>query len=216
MKNILKMKEPVNTWTHFVSFIAAIVGLVFLVILSRDNLSKLVIMTIYGISVILLYGASSLYHWIKTTPKKELVLKKLDHVAIYILIAGSYTPVFYFGLEGKWKWAMLISVWVLAIIGIILKIWFIHLPRYVSTAFYVSLGWIALVPLFQLIGQLPTGAMVLMFVGGVAYTIGAIIYATKWLDFFPNRFGFHEIFHIFVVIGSVVHFFMMLFYIIPL
>ncbi|KXG44953.1 hemolysin III family channel protein [Tepidibacillus decaturensis] len=210
------MKEPVNTWTHFVSFIAAIVGLVFLVILSRDNLSKLVIMTIYGISVILLYGASSLYHWIKTTPKKELVLKKLDHVAIYILIAGSYTPVFYFGLEGKWKWAMLISVWVLAIIGIILKIWFIHLPRYVSTAFYVSLGWIALVPLFQLIGQLPTGAMVLMFVGGVAYTIGAIIYATKWLDFFPNRFGFHEIFHIFVVIGSVVHFFMMLFYIIPL
>ncbi|GBF12349.1 hemolysin III family protein [Tepidibacillus sp. HK-1] len=216
MKNILKMKEPVNTWTHFVSFIAAIVGLVFLVILSRDNLSKLVIMTIYGISVILLYGASSLYHWIKTTPKKELVLKKLDHVAIYILIAGSYTPVFYFGLEGIWKWAMLISVWVLAIIGIILKIWFIHLPRYVSTAFYVSLGWIALVPLFQLIGQLPTGAMVLMFVGGVAYTIGAIIYATKWLDFFPNRFGFHEIFHIFVVIGSVVHFFMMLFYIIPL
>ncbi|NWO08538.1 MAG: hemolysin III family protein, partial [Alteromonadaceae bacterium] len=107
------MREPVNTWTHFVTFLAGIVGLVFLILLSREQLSALVTMTIYGVSVILLYGASSLYHWVRTTPEKEMILKKLDHIAIYLLIAGSYTPVFYYGLEGAWKWVMLTAVWVL-------------------------------------------------------------------------------------------------------
>jgi hemolysin III len=212
----LKMKEPVNTWTHFISFVAAIVGLVFLIIMSRNNISKLITMMIYGLSMILLYGASSIYHWVQTTPKKELLLKKIDHIAIYFLIAGSYTPVFYYGLEGAWRWAMLISVWSLALIGMALKIWFIHAPRYVSAGFYVSLGWIALVPFLQLIKHLPQGAIILMAVGGVIYTMGAIIYATKIFDFFPKRFGFHEIFHLFIAAGSIVHFVMILIYIVPM
>jgi len=212
----LKMKEPVNTWTHFITFMAAIVGLVFLIIMSKNNISKLVTMTIYGASMILLYGASSLYHWVRTTPQKELLLKKIDHIAIYFLIAGSYTPVFYFGLDGAWRWAMLISVWSLAVLGMALKIWFIHAPRYVSSAFYVSLGWIALVPFLQLIKNLPLGAIILMAVGGVIYTMGAVIYATKIFDFFPKRFGFHEIFHLFIAAGSIVHFIMILIYIIPM
>lgn len=212
----LKMKEPVNTWTHFISFVAAIVGLVFLVILSKDSISKLITMTIYGLSMISLYGASSIYHWVKTTPQKELLLKKIDHIAIYLLIAGSYTPVFYFGLEGAWRWSMLISVWFLAVLGMALKIWFIHAPRYVSATFYVSLGWIALVPFLQLIKHLPLGAIILMAVGGVMYTVGAVIYATKIFDFFPKRFGFHEIFHLFIAAGSIVHFIMILIYIVPM
>lgn len=212
----LKMKEPVNTWTHFISFIAAIVGLVALIIMSKNDLSKLITMTIYGISMIMLYGASSIYHWIRTTPKKELMLKKVDHIAIYFLIAGSYTPVFYYGLEGKWRWTMLIGVWSLAFIGMALKIWFIHAPRYVSSAFYVSLGWIALVPFLQLIKHLPLEAIILMAAGGVVYTIGAVIYATKIFDFFPKRFGFHEIFHLFIVAGSIVQFIMIAKYIVPI
>lgn len=212
----LKMKEPVNTWTHFISFGAAIVGLVFLIIMCKNNISKLVTMTIYGLSMMLLYGASSIYHWVRTTPQKELLLKKIDHIAIYFLIAGSYTPVFYYGLEGAWRWAMLISVWSLAVIGMALKIWFIHAPRYVSAGFYVSLGWIALVPFLQLIKHLPLGAIILMAVGGVIYTMGAVIYATKIFDFFPKRFGFHEIFHLFIAAGSIVHFVMILIYIVPM
>lgn len=212
----LKMKEPVNTWTHFISFVAAIVGLVFLIIMCKSNISKLVTMTIYGLSMILLYGASSIYHWVQTTPQKELLLKKIDHIAIYFLIAGSYTPVFYYGLVGAWRWAMLISVWSLAVIGMALKIWFIHAPRYVSAGFYVSLGWIALVPFLQLIKHLPLGAIILMAVGGVIYTMGAVIYATKIFDFFPKRFGFHEIFHLFIAAGSIVHFIMILIYIVPM
>lgn len=212
----LKMKEPVNTWTHFVPFLAAIIGLVFLIISSKNNLSKLITLTIYGLSVIVLYGASSIYHWVRTTPEIELFLKKIDHIAIYFLIAGSYTPVFYYGLEGVWRWTMLIAVWTLALIGMMLKIWLIHAPRYVSTAFYVSLGWIALVPFLQLIHHLPIGAIILMAAGGVAYTIGAVIYATKIFDFFPKRFGFHEIFHLFIAAGSIVHFIMILIYFVPI
>lgn len=211
-----KMKEPVNTWTHLIPFMAAIVGLVFLIVITKDNISKLITMTIYGLSMIVLYGASSVYHWVKTTPQRELFLKRVDHIAIYFLIAGSYTPVFYYGLEGTWRWAMLTAVWSLAIVGMGLKIWFIHAPRYVSAIFYVSLGWIAVVPFIQLIKHLPNGAIILMAVGGLAYTMGAVIYATKIFDFFPRRFGFHEIFHLFIATGSIVHFIMILIYIVPL
>ncbi len=211
----LKMKEPVNTWTHFIPFLAAIVGLIFLVKYSYENISTLITMTIYGVSMILLYGASTVYHWVRTTPKKELLLKKIDHCAIYLLIAGSYTPVFFYGLDGVWKWIMLPAVWVLALIGILLKLWLIHAPRYISTGFYLSLGWIAVIPFAQLIKNLPIEAIILMMIGGLLYTIGGIIYATKWFDFFPNRFGFHEIFHLFIASGSTVHFFMMFLYILP-
>ncbi|MCG7318227.1 PAQR family membrane homeostasis protein TrhA [Brevibacillus laterosporus] len=216
MKRFWKMKEPVNTWTHFITFLAGIVGLVFLIVLSRHSVSKLITLTVFGVSIILLYGASSLYHWVRTTPAKEMMLKKFDHIAIYFLIAGSYTPVFYYGLSGGWKWSMLCAVWALALIGMFLKIFYIHAPRYVSTAFYVTLGWIAVVPFVQLINHLPIGAIALIIIGGVMYTIGAIIYATKIFDFFPNRFGFHEIFHLFVMAGTTLHFIMVVKYIVPI
>ncbi|MFC4077864.1 PAQR family membrane homeostasis protein TrhA [Salinithrix halophila] len=216
MNRFFRMKEPVNTWTHFITFLTAIAGLVYLILLSQENLSKLVTMTVYGSSLILLYGASSLYHWVRVTPGKELILKKLDHIAIYLLIAGSYTPVFYYGLSGVWKWSMLVSVWLLAGIGAFLKIWFVHAPRSISTVFYVTLGWIAVIPFFQLVSSLPTGAMILMIGGGLVYTVGALIYATKCFDFVPGRFGFHEIFHLFVMAGSALHFVMISHYILPL
>ncbi|MCL2337456.1 MAG: hemolysin III family protein [Firmicutes bacterium] len=215
MKSFLGMKEPANTLTHFIAFLTAVAGLVFLIISSRDESPKLLVAAIYGASLVLLYGASSLYHWLKTSPDKELLLRKIDHVAIYILIAGSYTPVFYYSLSGAWRWAMLTAVWVLAGIGIILKMFLLQVPRAVSTAFYLSLGWIALVPFVILIKTIPLDGIILMVIGGVAYTAGALIYATKSLNFFPNRFGFHEIFHLFIIMGSVAHYLMIVFYILP-
>jgi len=215
VKSLLGMKEPVNTLTHFIAFLTAIAGLVFLILVSRNEPVKLLVMTVYGTSLVLLYGASSLYHWIKTSPRKELCLRKIDHIAIYILIAGSYTPVFFYGLAGAWKWTMLLAVWVLALIGIILKIFFLNAPRAVSTAFYLSMGWIALVPFAMLVKTIPLGGVIMMVAGGVAYTVGALIYATKCFNFFPNRFGFHEIFHLFIIAGSATHYFMIFFYILP-
>lgn len=210
------MKEPVNTWTHLITFLAGLVGLVFLIVLSHNSTSKLITMTIYGVSVIILYGTSTIYHWVKTTPEKERVLRKLDHISIFLLIAGTYTPVLYYGLDGIWKWAMLSAIWVLSLIGIIMKIFLIDVHRSVSTAFYISLGWLALIPLFKLVQSLPVGAIILMFLGGVAYTIGGVIYSTKILNFFPNKFGFHEIFHMFVSIGSVLHFVMIVRFVLPM
>ncbi|MTI85472.1 MAG: hemolysin III family protein [Firmicutes bacterium] len=215
MKSFLGMKEPVNTLTHFIAFLTAIAGLVFLIIATRNEPVKLLVMIVYGTSLVLLFGASSLYHWIKTSPHKELCLRKIDHIAIYILIAGSYTPVFFYGLGGAWKWTMLIAVWTLALIGIVLKIFFQNVPRAVSTAFYLSLGWIAVVPFAMLVKTIPLGGIIMMVAGGVAYTVGALIYATKCFNFFPNRFGFHEIFHLCIVAGSVTHYLMIFLYIMP-
>lgn len=210
MRNFLKMKEPVNTWTHFIAFIASIGGLVLLILLTRTSVPKLVAVTIYGTSLITLYGASSLYHWVKTNQRTQSILQKLDHISIYNLIAGTYTPVLSIGLSGAWRSGTLIAVWVLAITGMLLKLWFMGIPRYVSTAFYVILGWFALIPFAQLIHNLPVVVIALMIAGGIFYTLGAIIYATRCFDFFPKRFGFHEIFHLFVVAGSVTHFMMIL------
>ena len=135
---------------------------------------------------------------------------------IYVLIGGSYTPVFYYGLEGNWRLIMLIAVWTLAIIGMVLKIWFIDAPRYVSTAFYVTLGWIALVPIVQLVNNLPLGALIMMVAGGAMYTFGAVIYAAKIFRLPRLRLGFHEIFHIFIAAGTLIHFLMILIYFVPM
>ncbi len=216
LRRLLRMKEPVNALTHFTAFLAAIGGLVLLILLARNEVPKLVTLTVFGVTTILLYGASSLYHWIKSTPRVEQALRKVDHIAIYLLIAGTATPVFYHGLTGAWRWSMLGSIWGLALVGIVLKFWLINAPRFVSAGFYMSMGWVALIPIFQLVGNLPMGAIMLIFIGGVFYTIGAIIYATKAFNFLPNRFGFHEIFHLFVVAGTVAHFLMMVLYIAPM
>lgn len=207
------MKEPVNTLTHFIPLLIGIVTLIYFMTESIGQTEKFITLTIFGTSVILLYGASSAYHWIKTTPKKELILRKMDHIAIFLLIAGSYTPVLYFGLEGAWKNAMITVVWTLAAVGISLKFWFMNAPRWISTVFYITLGWVAVVPFAKLMDFYPNEAIGLLLIGGVFYTIGGIIYATKIFNFYPNKFGFHEIFHLFIVLGTLSHYIMMYVYI---
>lgn len=216
MKKWLQMKEPVNTWTHLVTCLAAIVGLILLIIMARHSTSKIITMTIYGVSVIMLFAASTIYHWAKVTPRKEFILRKIDHIAIYFLIAGSYTPILYYGLEGRWRSVMLTAVWILALVGLGLELKFKRIPRAISTSFYLTFGWLAIIPFWKFIGTLPMGALVLMFVGGLLYTIGGVIYGTKKLDLFPQKFGFHEIFHIFISLGTLAHFLMIAIYIVPL
>lgn len=204
----MKIKEPVNALTHFAMFLFGVVGLGLLIWRAWGTVSGVTVAVVFGLSIILLYGASTLYHWIRTTPKKELLLRKLDHISIYVLIAGTYTPVLYYGLEGRWRWVLLGTIWVLAIVGAVLKIWLVSLPRAVTAGFYLGLGWLAVIPLKQLVQTLPKPAIVLMLAGGLAYTLGAIIYATKIFNFVPKRFGFHEVFHIFVGLGTILHFLM--------
>ncbi len=204
----MKIKEPVNALTHFVMFLAGLVGLGLLIWRAWGTVSGVMVAIIFGLSIIMLYGASTLYHWVRTTPKKELLLRKLDHISIYMLIAGTYTPVLYYGLDDPWRWIMLAVIWGLAAIGALLKIWLVGLPRGVTAGFYLALGWMAVIPFKQLLESLARPALILLVAGGSAYTIGAIIYATKIFNFVPKRFGFHEIFHIFVGLGTILHFLM--------
>jgi hemolysin III len=209
----LKWKEPVNAWTHALTALAGVVGLVFLIVFTAQSPGKLASMIIYGASVIVLFAASAIYHAVHTTPKKELLLKKIDHISIFLLIAGTYTPVLAFGLTGAWRITMLALVWGIAMLGILMKVFFINVPRSWSTVLYVALGWIAVIPFVKLVHAYPPGAMWFMIGGGIAYTIGAVIYATKKPDPFPGKFGFHEIFHLWVTAGSALHFVMILRYI---
>jgi len=211
----IRIKEPVNTLTHLSACILAIFGTVYLILNSLGEVTKLITLSTYGLSLIVLYGASALYHGIKTTKQKEVILKKIDHVAIFFLIAGSYTPILSFGLPPMWRTVMLIFIWTFAVIGMVLKVFYVNVPRWVSSVVYLSLGWAALIPLYQLINAYPIQAIVMLLLGGLAYSFGAVIYATKWFDFFPNKFGFHENFHIWTMIGSIVHFIFIAVYVLP-
>src|SRR5438094_589265 len=141
--------------------------------------------------------------------------ERLDHVAIFVLIAGTYTPVCLVTLRGGWGWSVFGVVWGLALLGLLLKLFFRHLPRWPSTALYVGMGWIAVVAVVPLVQSLPVSGLMWLVAGGVLYTLGAVIYAVKWPDPAPRVFGFHEVFHVFVLAGSITHFVFMMRYVLP-
>jgi len=195
--------------------VLSITGLVTLLVESRGDPWRVVGFSIYGASLILLYSASTIYHWQALPPRGEDILKRLDHVAIFVLIAGTYTPVCLVTLRGGWGWSVLGLVWGLALLGLLLKLFFQHLPRWSSTALYVGMGWMAVVAVVPLVQSLPVSGLMWLVAGGVLYTLGAVIYAVKWPDPAPQVFGFHEVFHVFVLAGSITHFVFMMRYVLP-
>ena len=210
-----KLREPVNGLTHFFTAIAAIGGLIALLVIGWGNVGKTISLAVYGTSVILLFAASATYHLVKARPQVVEILRKFDHAAIYLLIAGSYTPICYNMFTGFWKWGMLIIVWSFALVGIGIKIFIIKAPRWVSAGVYLAMGWMCIIALKEMLTMLPVGALIWLAVGGIIYTLGAVVYATKIFDFFPGKFGFHEIWHIFVILGALAHFIAILAYVAP-
>jgi hemolysin III len=200
------VKEPVDARISFAGLLAAVAGVVYIVIRFHGDLPVLAAMLVYGASLCVLFGASSLYHGIPAGVTGTSVLRKIDHAAIYVLIAGSYTPVLFVGLGGAWRIATLASIWGVAIAGIVLTMWFVHAPRWLSAAVYIAMGWFAIVPSFKLVPALPHVVTLLIALGGLLYTIGAVVYATRRLDLLPRHFGFHEIFHLFVLAGAATQF----------
>ncbi len=157
---ISKLREPVNGLTHFFAAIAAAIGLVALIVLGWHSLAKEVSLSIYGASLILLFTASSTYHMVKARPKIIEILRKLDHSAIYLLIAGTYTPFCVIMFAGFWKWGLLTIIWLLAIIGIVTKMFIIKAPRWLSAGVYIMMGWLCLAAVGEMLQVLPIGAMV--------------------------------------------------------
>ena len=209
-----KVREPVSCFTHLGAAIMSVVGTVFLIIyaISLGTPLHIVGYSITGASLILLYTASSLYHLLPVSPKAIKVLRKIDHMMIYVLIAGTYTPICLVSLKGAFGIGLLIAIWFLAILGMVLKMVWFDAPRWLYTAFYLIMGWLVVVAIFPLYRAIPATGIRLLVAGGMSYTIGAVIYATKWPFRESKIFGFHEIFHIFIIIGSVFHYFFVLKY----
>ncbi len=199
-------RPPFSGRTHLAAALAAVVGSVVLILVGGTSPVKIAALSVYGISLIILFGSSSAYHLIKAEPETIARLRKLDHAAIYVLIAGSYTPICAIMFAGFWRWGFLAIIWSLAVLGIIVKIFIIKAPRWVTAGVYLMLGWFCLVAAGEMKRALPAGALIGLGIGGLIYTIGAVIYTTRALDLFPGKFGFHEVWHVFVILAALAHY----------
>lgn len=200
------IREPVNSLTHWAAAVLAVIGLIALLIASWGTPVKAVSLAVYGTSLIFLFSASATYHTVNRKDRVLEVFRKIDHAAIYILIAGTYTPFCVNAFNGFWQWGMLTIIWSLALIGITVKVFYIHSPRWLNAGIYVAMGWLGIIGAGQVFTALPVWVIVWLVAGGVIYTLGAIVYSTKLFDFVPGVFGFHEVWHIFVMLAAAAHF----------
>ncbi|MFA4837861.1 MAG: hemolysin III family protein [Candidatus Neomarinimicrobiota bacterium] len=213
-----KFKDPVSGFIHFLGVLASVAALVILILRSSHPAKPwhIVSFSIYGAGMLLSYTASTVYHWLNLSEENTLRLRRIDHMMIFIFIASTYTPICLIPIRGGWGWTLFGLVWATALIGIILKTVWMEAPRRLATAIYVLMGWLAVIALVPLVRAVGWEALVWLLAGGLFYTIGAVIYSKKWPNPFPPVFGFHEIFHLFVILGSVCHFILMVKYIVPL
>ena len=206
-------REPVNGWTHLAAAIAAVFGLVALLVINGEFNLKSAALLVYGISLVLMFSASASYHLVNGSPTVQRRLRLFDHTAIYLLIAGTYTPICIHFLTGFWRWGFLGFIWGLAAIGIGAKLFFMNSPRWLTAGTYLLMGWLAVLALGEMRRVMPVGALVWLALGGFFFTLGAIGYIVKKPDFIPGVFGFHEVWHIMVILGSLSHFILVAVYV---
>lgn len=218
-----KIKDPISGFSHLIGALLSIVGLVLLIVFASkygEGAWDIISFSIFGAGLILLYTFSSLYHLLNLKEKVTTILRKFDHIMIYILIAATYTPICLGPLRGPWGWTIWGIVWGLAMIGIILTSVWINAPRLLTTAIYLAMGWtviVAIYPIITIFSSLNAlGSLWWLVAGGILYTIGAIIYGLKWPHFKNPYFGFHELFHLFILFGSFCHFWFIFHYILYL
>lgn len=168
-----------SSYSHLLGVLLSIIGLAALVVLSWSDPWRVVGFSIYGASLILLYSASTAYHWLSPPSRRKDLLRRLDHAAIVVLIAGTYTPLCLITLRGAWGWSVGGVVWGLAVAGVALHLSFPRLSRWLGTSFYLGMGWIAVVAVVPLVRRLPIDGLMWLLAGGVAYTLGGIVYATR-------------------------------------
>lgn len=211
---IFKAKDPMSALTHFIGFLAVIPC--FFILMQKASLINESGYTLgfltFGISLLLLYGASTIYHTLNVSFEKSELLRRIDHICIFILIAGSYTPICLTALRGTYGNIMLLLIWGLTACGTALKIFWWSAPRWLYTLIYVGMGWLAVVVIKPLKEAVGMGGMGMLLAGGIAYTIGALIYVLKKPNIGLKHFGFHEIFHVFVMLGSGIHILFMLWF----
>ena len=203
------IREPINGFTHLGGAILSFAGLLALVIkttLISASAVDLTAVIIFGISMILLYAASATYHLVVASDKVIAFLRKLDHSMIFVLIAGSYTPFCLIALKEDKGWILFTVIATIAVCGVLFKMIWFNCPRWISTCIYIGMGWISVFMIKPLYSSMPFGGLYLLLLGGIFYTIGAVIYALKPSSLKFKNLGFHEIFHIFILLGSLCHF----------
>ena len=213
MKSQHHIKEPGSAITHFIGMLMAIFAAVPLLIKAAHEPSRIYVISlaVYSASMILLYAASTTYHTFDISVKINTILKKWDHMMISVLIAGSYTPICLLVLKGKTGLILLAIVWSFAIVGILIKAFWVYCPKWVSSILYIGMGWTCVLAFTQILNSMSRTSFIWLLIGGIIYTVGGIIYALK-LPIFNSKhknFGSHEIFHLFVMGGSMCHFVVM-------
>lgn len=213
----ITIREPGSAITHFIGMMLAVFASTPLLIKAAvsDGFTAFFAMAVFMLSMIALYGASALYHSVTVKDRILKIFRKIDHMMIFVLIAGSYTPVCLIVLGGRLGYTLLAVVWTIAVIGMLVKALWITCPKWFSSVIYIAMGWVCLGVLGQLWNTLPHSAFLWLLAGGIIYTAGGVIYALK-LPLFNSRhqyFGSHEIFHLFVMGGSICHFIFMYLYV---
>ena len=219
MRFRVPFREPINSMTHFAGALLSIVGIAVLIAIAIEGGSarKIVAFSIFGASLVSMYCASAFYHGLKVSAQAVAHLRRIDHMMIYILIAGSYTPVCLVLLRGRVGLGLLIAVWSLAALGVFQTVVWMRAPQWLATALYIGMGWIAVFLVKPLLNAAPPGFLLWLLAGGIIYTLGAVVHATKWpratTGATPRLFGSHEIWHLCVMGGSFAHYWAMLAYV---
>jgi hemolysin III len=212
------IREPINALTHSIGALLSVIGLLVLLAIGIRNGSarQIVAFSIFGASLIAMYSVSTLYHAIAFSERGLAHARRLDHVMIYILIAGTYTPVCLLLLPGRLGMGLLIAVWILAAIGTVQKIAWMDAPTWLSTALYLGMGWIAILVVKPLLAVAPRSFFLWLLAGGLFYSVGAVVHSIKWprsvVVGTRRMFGSHEIWHLFVMAGSFAHYWAILAY----
>jgi hemolysin III len=209
----MRLREPFNGASHLIGLVLACSGTAVLLQAARGP-GQLVAFAIYGSSLILLYAVSTLYHSLPLADRPLRAFRTLDHIAIYFLIAGTYTPVAMLTLHSRLGWILLGLVWLIALAGIPFKLFYLDAPVWLSTATYLGMGYLALIVVGPLLDAVSVRGILWLVAGGAAYTVGAVIYSRERPDPFPGRFGHHEIWHLLVLTGSACHFAFMMYHVV--
>lgn len=213
-----RVKEPFNGFSHLLGALLSVAGLVVLVSLAVMHATAwhVVSFSLFGATMVLLYGASALYHLASVSGRCERRLQTADHIMIFMLIAGTYSPICLVVLQGGWGWALFGTVWGFALAGVAFKLFWLDAPRWLSTGIYLFMGWLCVIAVYPLALKMPVGGLAWLGAGGLCYSLGAVIYAMKKPNPWPAYFGSHGLWHLFVMGGTFCHWWAMLAYVMDL
>jgi len=213
-----RLLEPVSALTHLAGAVAALIGLLILVALSYSDIPKMISLVVYGASMVVLFTASTLFHGIILPEPRRMWLNRLDHAAIFLLIAGTYTPIVYNMLPAAYRWSILAAIWAMALFGILMKLFRKRIHGFINATVYPAMAWAGVVPLIlihRFEPVIPAGGLLLLLFGGFIFMGGFVVYYWRRPDPWPEVFGHHEIWHVLVLAGCLCHYIFMLLYVVP-